>query len=335
MYVINFLQRHACWVAAWAVLVGQAGLANAQTVLIDFGSDTSFRGLSVNNPDTNGNHWNSVQPGLLIPDLIDIDNNATTIDLGWDTPVATDSYNGPAGPTDASTLETDVLFTDIDKEALGNLGGALEAAFDFAAGYDGNEHFPVRFQLQGLNPAATYNLTFFGSHSFSDDATTVYTVFTDDTYTTPVATTSLLVADPFFEPNRDRIATITGVAPQEDDILYIQFVGSTGNGGYLNDMQIEASAPALNSDFNNDGAVDGEDLAVWKDEFGDTGASVTADADGDSDADGNDFLIWQRDLTAAAVPAGGAVPEPASIALLLVGLTIASAAGRCRKHKSQ
>src|SRR5262249_16632159 len=128
--------RCACLVPALALLVGQAHIALAQKVLIDFGSDTSYRGLSVTNPDSNGNYWNSVQPGLLVP-LIDAGNHATTLQLGWDTPVGTDSYNGPAGPTDASTLHDDVLNTNIDATALGDLGGALEAAFDFAAGYNG------------------------------------------------------------------------------------------------------------------------------------------------------------------------------------------------------
>ena len=40
--------------------------------------------------------------------------------------------------------------------------------------------------------------------------------------------------------NRDQVATISNLSPQTSDILYVQFVGSTGNLGYLNDMQIEA-----------------------------------------------------------------------------------------------
>src|SRR5687768_14833948 len=99
MNVIHFSMRCASLVPALALLVGQATFSDAQTVLIDFGSDTSFRGLSVNNPDTNGNYWNSLQPGNLVENLVDIGNGATTIDLGWDTPVGTDSYNGPAGET--------------------------------------------------------------------------------------------------------------------------------------------------------------------------------------------------------------------------------------------
>lgn len=63
-------------------------------------------------------------------------------------------------------------------------------------------------------------------------------------------------------------------------------------------------------DFNNDGMVDGADLAQWRGDFGD---NPDSDADGDGDSDGADFLAWQRNLgTGVAVPATGAVPEPAA-----------------------
>jgi hypothetical protein len=321
MNVIHYYLRRVSLVPALALLVGQALSTHAQTVLVDFGSDTSFRGLSVNNPDTNGNYWNSLQPGLFYENLIGIDNVATAIDLGFDTPVATDSYNGPAGPTDELTLETDVMFTDIDAEALGNLGGSFEGVFDYAAGFDGAQHFPVRFQIQGLNPTATYDLTFFGSHMFSDDPTTVYTVYSDNTYTTPVASTTLLVQEPFNMYNRDRLATIEDVSPQTDNILYVEFVGETGNGGYLNAMQIEAIAGPLLGDYDNSGVVDGADLDVWEGEFGDAGATLGADGDNDGDVDGEDFLIWQRNV--GEIGSGvnvAAIPEPAAISMIMAGL---------------
>ena len=58
-----------------------------------------------------------------------------TIDIGWDTPLWFDSYNGPAGPTGPADNKQDLRdfdlpFTDIDDVALGNLGGALEGPFD-------------------------------------------------------------------------------------------------------------------------------------------------------------------------------------------------------------
>lgn len=68
-------------------------------------------------------------------------------------------------------------------------------------------------------------------------------------------------------------------------------------------------------DFDSDTDVDGDDLTIWKANFG-TGTSVaTGDADSDGDADGHDFLIWQRNLTSSPV---AAIPEPSSLLLLSV-----------------
>ncbi len=55
---------------------GLMASAKAQTVLIDFGNNTSFRGASVVNPDSKGNYWNSIAPGPFITNLIDTKNNA-------------------------------------------------------------------------------------------------------------------------------------------------------------------------------------------------------------------------------------------------------------------
>lgn len=303
MNVIRNMVRHACMVATAAALVGQA-CVSAQTYLIDFGSDTSYRGLSVNNPDDNGNYWNSVQPGLLAP-LVDVANNATNLQIGWDTPVGSDSYNGPAGPTSEEDLEAEVTLTNIDAAALGNLGGALEAAFDFATGYNGVDHFPVRFQIQGLNSSATYDLMFYGSHAFSTDTTTDYKVFTDSTYTTLVDSTTLEVQDPaqFWMPNRDRVATLNGIAPQAENILYIEFVGLNGFGGYLNSMQLVANVSTIAGDFDGDGDVDGADFLKWQRE---PGVGNLAD--------------WKTNFgDGGAAPVGAAIPEPTGLTLLTIG----------------
>lgn len=67
--------------------------------------------------------------------------------------------------------------------------------------------------------------------------------------------------------------------------------------------QIAAPQPG---DFDNDGNVDGDDLTVWKQQYG-------------TQLGGDDFLVWQRNFGASAVPVAGAVPEPGSIALLAAG----------------
>lgn len=75
--------------------------------------------------------------------------------------------------------------------------------------------------------------------------------------------------------------------------------------------------PMFNSaDFNEDGEVDGLDLAAWKSAFGPGSA---ADTDNDGDSDGADLLRWQRAVgNVSATNNASRVPEPASAALLAV-----------------
>jgi hypothetical protein len=216
---------------------GLAVSARAETVLVDFGSDASFRGASVPNPDPNGHYWNSLTPGPFFGNLIDINNNATAIGLGYTTGVGTDSYNGPAGPTDVPPTSSHIPATDIDAAALGDLG-VKEAAFDFAASPGGLNN-NTRFTISSLNPAEKYTLKLFGSHKFSDDNTTVYSIFSDSTYTTQVASANLNVQTPGSPNlhNRDTTVTLSNLSATGGS-LFVQFVGSNGNQGYLNSFEL-------------------------------------------------------------------------------------------------
>jgi murein tripeptide amidase MpaA len=76
----------------------------------------------------------------------------------------------------------------------------------------------------------------------------------------------------------------------------------------------------LAGDFDEDGPVDGDDLAAW--EYGQSFTGpldhYQGDADNDGDADGADFLIWQRQVGMnSATAANVNVPEP-STALLTI-----------------
>jgi hypothetical protein len=90
------------------------------------------------------------------------------------------------------------------------------------------------------------------------------------------------------------------------------------------------TAPSFNSDWDGDGTVTAADLAIWRTNFGMMVPPGTlGDANGDGLVDGSDFSIWQRQLgtmpiVAAGGPASGAVPEPASAALLLTALAFAA-----------
>lgn len=205
------------------------------TILVDFGNASSWRGVDTPSQDGNGNSWNCVWSGAYYPNLVDIDGNVTAVDFGFSLAGGTDSYNSPAGVTSSPITQAMIDATDIDAAALGNLG-INEAAMDF--------YINSSFEIQNLNPTKTYDLTFFGSHKYSTDATTVYLVYTDNTYTTVVDSASLDVqqAGSPAQHNRDTVAMITGLSPQASNSLYIKFVGSNGNSGYLNSMQIEEAS---------------------------------------------------------------------------------------------
>jgi hypothetical protein len=194
-----------------------------ESILIDLGNDASYNGASVANPDSNGNFWNSVWAGAFYPDLVNTSNIATQVDFGFDLAGGTDNYNGPAGA--------------IQSAALGALGGATNAVNDY--------YTSSRFQIQGLNPYRRYNLTFFGSHKFSVNDTTLYSVFSDGAYTQLVARVGLQVQVPESPSlhNSNTVAMLTNLVPQVGNILYVQFEGNDGDVGYLNAVKLDVYIP--------------------------------------------------------------------------------------------
>lgn len=74
------------------------------------------------------------------------------------------------------------------------------------------------------------------------------------------------------------------------------------------------------ADFDDDGFVDGDDLATWRTNFGlSVGTKATGDANLDGTIDGADFLLWQQQFSpAGSTLASTNVPEPAVGAMLLV-----------------
>lgn len=88
--------------------------------------------------------------------------------------------------------------------------------------------------------------------------------------------------------------------------------------------------PTYSADFDGDGDVDNLDLAQWEASYN---VDALSDADGDGDSDGADFLAWQQQFTgdlSSSLAVTAAVPEPASVLLLLFGTVVLP-----RRHRQQ
>jgi hypothetical protein len=197
------------------------------------GSSSVYRGTNVPSPDPNGHYWNAVDAAHFFPSLTNTTGQATSLALQFDYAEGDDSYNGPAGIT---FNPNDVV---INAAALGDLGYKWGVYHYYV-----NSHI----EIQGLVPGTNYTLTFFGSHSYSTDTATTYTLYTDNGYSNAIASVSLNVQVPSNKSqwNTNQVAVLTGMSPQSNGIMYIGFIGAQGDLGYLNAMEIQG-ASATNS----------------------------------------------------------------------------------------
>lgn len=80
------------------------------------------------------------------------------------------------------------------------------------------------------------------------------------------------------------------------------------------------------ADFNQDGDVNGLDLLIWQQNYGNNGANLAlmGDADNDDDVDGRDFLIWQKEFTVGTPATENlvSIPEPSCARFLLWVMTV-------------
>jgi len=80
--------------------------------------------------------------------------------------------------------------------------------------------------------------------------------------------------------------------------------------------------PNLPGDANLDCLVDGLDYVAWSNNYNQAATWETGDFNDDQFADGLDYVVWSNNYGASIVcspPTPGAVPEPATMALLAIG----------------
>ncbi len=86
---------------------------------------------------------------------------------------------------------------------------------------------------------------------------------------------------------------------------------------------VEVSIPNVNGDYSGNLVVDAADYTVWRDTVGATGPDLPADGDGNLVVDQADYDYWKTrfgNTSASVAVAAGAVPEPATVISVIVGL---------------
>lgn len=233
MKLYKFLPLVACLAAS----------AHAQTVLIDFGSASTFRGVTPASPDTNGNHWNSTAFGFL-GNLVSSNGTATTLDWAPDGLGGVDSYNGIAGATTnpVTVGEIAAAQTILNSGSLTTFKIA-GAAMDYYKSDNGTTNVG-RFQIQQVTAGQSYDLTFYGAKQYTGANTqTKYSVFDDNGYSNLLGSVTLTHGDGGANANINNVATLAGlIGPSNaNNIFYIQWEGvTTTTEGYINAMSITA-----------------------------------------------------------------------------------------------
>lgn len=237
-------------------------------------------------------------------------NRATKSD-GWFGMADTFNDQNPTGDVTATwafdVSEASALEVSIDMAAMGNF--ELADVFNWTFSIDGNPFAPLF--TSSVNEGGTANYTLADGDIFS-----------------VIDPVSMAVAGGPTVQLSNVLQTLTASIVGTGDVLTLRFDGNTNGDdeAYVFDNIVVTGLVAsfAAADFNEDGCVDGDDLATWQTNFGlpSGAAKDDGDADLDGDVDGADFLAWQQQWTGAGagVAASAAVPEPASAWLMLTAL---------------
>ena len=110
---------------------------------------------------------------------------------------------------------------------------------------------------------------------------------------------------------------------------FLNFVLAPLIGSYI----LVGEPPILPGDYNKNGVVDAADYVVWRNLAGQFGSGLAADGNHDGQIDVSDYQLWRANVgrtrsSGAGVGTTVAVPEPGSVALLLIAMI----AFNCRRR---
>lgn len=111
---------------------------------------------------------------------------------------------------------------------------------------------------------------------------------------------------------------LVATAPPNAVEARIAFLFNQQNNGtgavHLDDVRFVNLSTLAAADFNLDGVVDDQDLAIWQTGYGLASGATRddGDANGDGAVDGRDYLMWQRQVSMPEPAEVLSVPEPAT-----------------------
>lgn len=100
--------------------------------------------------------------------------------------------------------------------------------------------------------------------------------------------------------------------------------------GLVDNLRVLEAAPTTDADFDNDSDVDGADFLTWQQGLGVGTTNAQGDANASNTVDAADLVAWSAAFGPPALPAVGAVPEPAAFASLSCCVMALAAARRRR-----
>lgn len=113
-------------------------------------------------------------------------------------------------------------------------------------------------------------------------------------------------------------------------VLQTDANAASGTPGDVYRFALTGTGLAPTGDYEIDGDVDGVDFLLWQRTFGST-TDLAADGNGNGVVDAEDLAVWRNNFgVPRSVVTQSAVPEPASLALMLGGTAMVVAAGRFR-----
>jgi hypothetical protein len=128
-------------------------------------------------------------------------------------------------------------------------------------------------------------------------------------------------------PNTWQFTEAKGVAPAGTTVvrLFALMVDQSAGTGYFDDLvgSLVPPNPSVLGDYSNNNVVDAADYTVWRDHLGQAFTLPNRDPTNSGNVNQQDYTYWKGRFGAtsgAGALGGGAVPEPATGLLALLGL---------------